>query len=69
MENESKSNARSVFRWLAGISCPFFLVAAVLTAFPNMMGGNNKPSFGLAALLLWGSALFGSIATRGKFTQ
>jgi hypothetical protein len=66
---ERKPELRSVFRWLAAISCPFFVVAAAVTAFPQIIGGSNQPSFVLAVLLLWGGMLFGSIAATGRFKR
>jgi hypothetical protein len=63
------TKTHSLFRWLAGVTCPFFVFAAIVTAFPQIVGGNGQPSFLLAALLLWGGALFGSIAATGKLKQ
>jgi len=68
-EQPNKTGTRLVFRWLAGLSCPFFVLAAIATAFPQVFGGNGQPSILLAALLFWGGVLFASIAATGKLRQ
>jgi len=65
----NKPQTRQLFRWLAGLSCPFFFVAAIATAFPQIFGGNGEPSFLLAVLLLWGGVLFATIASTGKLMK
>lgn len=68
MENEPKKlHARPIFRWLAGLTCPVFLALAVSLAFPEVVGGGDKPQFLLAALMLWGAFFFGTIAATGRW--
>jgi hypothetical protein len=67
MANEPKNlDARPVFRWLAGITCPVFLVMAVFLVFPSL-GFTEKPELLLAGLFLWSAFFFGSVATKGRF--
>jgi hypothetical protein len=67
MVNEPKKlDARPVFRWLAGLTCPVFLAMAVLSAFPGVGGLGDKPQYSIAALFLWGAFFFGTIAARGR---
>ncbi len=70
MESDpNRADVRRVFRLLAGASCPFFFIAAILTAFPKIIEENGQPSFLLAALLLWGGVLFATIASTGKLRK
>ena len=70
METKPKMPGTSMLiRWLAGASCPFFFFAAIVTAFPHLVGGQNQPSILLAALLLWGGIVFATIAATGKLRE
>ena len=70
MNNElQKKETRSFIRLLAAISCPFFFFAAIITAFPQVIGGDSKPSIVLALLLAGGGILFASIAATGKLNR
>ncbi len=62
-----KLDARPIFRWLAGLTCPVFLVLAVLLAFPTVVGWGDKPAYLSAALFLWGAFFFGTIAATGRW--
>jgi hypothetical protein len=67
MVNEPKKlDARPVFRWLAGLTCPVFLASAVVAAFPAVVGSADKPDYLLAGFFLWGTILFGTIAATGR---
>jgi|GEM_PF-1980017 len=68
-DEPKKPETRSLFRLLAGISCPFFFFAAIATAFPHLLGGNGESSVVLAVLLLWGGVLFASIAATGRLRK
>jgi hypothetical protein len=63
---ERQPDARPVFRWLAALTCPVFVLMAIITAFPQLVG-EGKSSFLLAALFAWGAVFFGSIAATGKY--
>lgn len=70
MEDQpQRSETRRMFRWLAGLSCPFFLFAAFATAFPQALGGEGPPSVSLAVLLFWGGILFAGIAGSGTLRR
>jgi hypothetical protein len=58
--------ARTIFRWLAGLACPFFLGLALVTAFPNVVGSNEAPSLSFAVMLLSAGGIFGMIAATGR---
>jgi hypothetical protein len=62
-----KRDARPVFRWLAGLTCPVFLVMAVLIAFPQLIGWGDKPNYLFAALFIWGAYFFGTVAATGRW--
>ena len=64
---EKQPDARPVFRWLAGLTCPVFLLMAIVTAFPQLVGWDNESSIWGAVLSFWGAIFFGSIAATGKF--
>jgi len=67
MTDEPKNpKARLLFRWLAAVSCPFFFLAALFEAFPQLVGGNGEPDFLFVALLTWGGVLFAGIYSTGK---
>ena len=58
--------ARPVFRWLAALTCPVFVVMAIVSAF-GVLDENKKPDFWHATLFAWGAIFFGSVAATGKF--
>jgi len=55
-----------MFRWLAGFSCLFFVLVAITSAFPGLLGFNDEPSFVMALSLLSGAVCFASIAASGR---
>jgi hypothetical protein len=55
-----------MFRWLAGFSCLFFVLVAITSAFPGLLGFNDEPSFAMALSLLSGAVCFASIAASGR---
>ena len=59
---EEQPDARPVFRWLAGFTCPVFVLMTIM----QLVGWEGKSSFLLAALFAWGAVFFGSIAATGK---
>ena len=61
-----KRDARPVFRWLAGFTCPVFLVMFVACAFPTV-GFADKPEYFSAVLFFWGALFFGTVAATGRF--
>jgi hypothetical protein len=73
-EGAKQSEARPIFRWLAGLTCPFFLGAAIFAGYYGIRDAIDKPqeTLGLLVLpllLLWGAVFFGVIAATGKFTS
>ena len=60
------SEARPVFRYLAGATCPVFVLMAVITAFPQLVGMDTRPEWMGAVLFAWGALFFGTIALKGK---
>ena len=66
MPSNQKLTARPIFRWLAGFSCLVFVLAAVTSAFPGLLGFNDEPSFAMALSLLSGAVCFASIAASGR---
>jgi hypothetical protein len=69
MSHANGPEARPIIRWLAGFSAPIFVITALITAFPRLVGNHAQPSYPLAALLLWGGALFVTIAATGKLKR
>jgi len=70
MDDElNKPKMRSPFRWLAGLTCPFFFYAAIATAFPQIIGGNGQPNFLLAASLGSVGMLFAGLAATGRLRR
>ena len=65
--NEKQPDARPVFRWLAGLTCPVFLLMAVITAYPPLVGWDDESNLFIAVVFFWGAIFFGSIAATGKF--
>jgi hypothetical protein len=65
-ETPKQPAARPIFRWLAAITIPVFVVMAVVSAF-GIPDANGKPDFVSAVLFAWGAIFFGSIAATGQF--
>ena len=65
-DEPKRPTARLLFRWLAAVSCPFFFLAALFEAFPQLVGGNGEPNMLVVALLIWGGFLFAGIYSTGK---
>ena len=55
-------------RRLAGVGCLLFFYAAIMTAFPKMIGNNGQPNLFFAAQAVSGVVLFALIAA-GKFPK
>lgn len=68
MTDQPKLQARPVFRWLAALTCPVFLLAAVWSAFPGLLHLNDPPSIGMMLLFLWGGFYFALVAATGRGT-
>ena len=67
--DSSNQQTRPLFRLMADMSCPFFFLTAIATAFPQLCGENGEPSFFLTVLLLWGGVLFATIASTGRLKK
>ena len=65
-ETPKQPPARPIFRWLAAITIPVFVVMAVVSAF-GILDANGKPDLWSTLLFTWGAIFFGSIAATGKF--
>ena len=61
-----KPAVRPIFRWVAALTIPVFVVMAVVSAF-GIQDANGKPDIFSTALFAWGAVFFGSIAATGKF--
>ena len=66
MPSNRKQPARAIFRWLAGFSCLVFVLVAITSAFPGLLGFNDEPSFAMALSLLSGAVCLASIAASGR---
>jgi len=66
MNEKPKQAARPIFRWLAAITTPVFVVMAVVSLF-GILDANGKPDVFATALFAWGAVMFGSIAATGRF--
>lgn len=67
MNDVKRTDARPVFRLLAGITCPVFVFMGVISAFPGIVGFGDEPSYFIATMFLWGGIFFGVIAATGRF--
>ncbi len=65
-EKPKQAAARPIFRWLAAITIPVFVVMAVVSVF-GILDANGKPDVFSTVLFAWGAVMFGSIAATGKF--
>lgn len=67
MTNSNKQlDVRPIFRYLAGISCPAFVVVPVFAAFPQLFGRDNDPDWFGALLYVWGALFFATIALKRR---
>jgi hypothetical protein len=64
-QGQSNSQAKPVFRVLAGIMAMVCLVAAICSAFATF-SGSEKHSWFSVIEMLGGAAVFGAIAIRGR---
>ena len=67
--DEKKSDARPVFRWLAGLSALAFLLTAAVAAFPGLFALDEEPNIWLAVFILWGAIMFGTVARTGSMPK
>ena len=65
-ETTKQPAARPIFRCLAAITIPVFVVMAVVSAL-GILDPNGKPDFVSTGLFAWGAMFFGSIAATGTF--
>ena len=65
-EKPKQPAARPVFRWLAAVSVPVFVVMAVVCLF-GILDPNGKPDALMTGLFSWGAVVFGSIAATGRY--
>ena len=65
-EKPKQPAARTIFRWLAAITIPVFVVMAVVSLF-GILDANGKPDVLMTILFTWGAVIFGSIAATGRF--
>ena len=64
---EKQPDARPMYRWLAGISVPVFVLLAVFAAFPQIIGDDEGGSVAFAVLFIWGAICFAVVAITGRF--
>ena len=67
--DERKSDARPVFRWLAGLSALACLLLIPIIAFPGVFNIDEEPNLWLAVFFLWGTIMFGVIAFTGSLPK
>ena len=65
-EKPKQAAARPIFRWLAAITVPVFVVMAVVSMF-GILDANGKPDVVSTFLFTWGAGMFVSIAATGRF--
>jgi hypothetical protein len=68
MADQANSQARPVFRWLAGLTCPVFFVMALWATFPGVFHLDEPPSIWLMFVFLWSGFYFAFIAATGRGT-
>jgi hypothetical protein len=61
-----QSEARPLFRWLAGLASLVMAMIAVPLAFPGVVGSDGKPNYPLAWIMLLG-VLGGAITATGRW--
>jgi hypothetical protein len=66
---EQQKDARPLFRWLAGLTAPVFLITAFIAWFPGLVNLEEEPSFFMGAIMAWGAVVFTSIAATGKLKR
>ena len=64
-EKPKQAAARPIFRWLAAITIPVFVVMAVVSML-GILDANGKPDVFSTVLFAWGAVMFSSIAATGK---
>lgn len=65
-EKPKQAAARPIFRWLAAINVPVFVVMAVVSLF-GILDANGKPYVFMTTVFAYGALMFGSIAATGRF--
>ena len=66
IEKPNHAAARPIFRWLAAITVPVFVVMAFVSLF-GILDENGKPDVFSTFLFAWGAVMFGSIAATGTY--
>ena len=67
--DEKKSDARPVFRWLAGLSGLACLLMVPVVAFPGAFSMDDEPSFLMALFFLWVAMMFGTVTFTGSLPK
>jgi hypothetical protein len=65
-EKPKQAAARPIFRWLAAITAPVFVVMAIVCLL-GILDANGKPDALMTGLFAWGAVMFASIAATGRF--
>lgn len=65
-EKPKQPAARPIFRWLAAINIPVFVVMAGVCMF-GILDANGKPDVFMTFIFTYGAVMFGSIAATGRF--
>ncbi len=65
-ENSKQAAARPIFRLLAAITAPVFVVMAVVCLF-GLLDSNGRPDIFPTVLFAWGAGMSASIAATGRF--
>lgn len=65
-EKPNQPAARPIFRWLAAIATPVFVVMAFVALF-GILDANGKPDVFMTMFFTYGAGMFGSIAATGRF--
>ena len=65
-ENTKQPVARPVFRWLAAIAVPVFVIMTFVALF-GLLDDNGKPDALMTGFFAWVATIFWSIAATGRY--